>query len=184
MISPMRAITVSTDSDQLGRVLRRVSRRLEDLTPALERIGGMVRASVVRNFELQGRPQWAPLSQTTRELRGAAGPILRRTTGAGGLAGSIAVTAGPRSVSVGTDAPHAALHHFGARKGAFGTVLARVPAHRRGGGARRPHEVKAHTRRLRVPWGDIPARPFLTLTPGDRAAIMDALKEHIVKDTP
>ena len=161
----MRAITVSTDSDQLRRVLRRVSRRLEDLTPALERIGGVVRASVTRNHE----------TRTVRDVRGAAGPILRRTTGLKSLAGSIAVTVGSRSVTVSTDPA-------GAHKDGF--AMARVPAHQQESRAGRPAQVKAHTRRMRVPWGDIPVRPFVTLTPEDRAAIMTTLQEHIVKDTP
>lgn len=103
---------------------------------------------------------WAPLSLTTRIRRitkiasnfTQSGRIRARVSGdaqplrdTGRLAQSISVQAGPQSVDVGSNVEYAAVHQFGARKGAFG-------ANRRGSP---------------IPWGDIPARPFLPVDEND-----------------
>ena len=40
--------------------------------------------------------------------------------------------------------------------------------------------VKAHTKQMAVPWGDIPARPFLMVQPSDWADIKEVLQNHLL----
>ena len=60
-------------------------------------------------------------------------------------------------VIAGTNKVYAATHQFGAERGEFG-------ADRRG----RP-----------IPWGDIPARPFLGVGDEQRGIILEALNDHV-----
>ena len=70
---------------------------------------------------------------------------------------------GPDFVEIGTNKIYAAVMQFGAAKGAFGTDA--------GGSS--------------IPWGAIPARPFLGISDQDRtniAATVDEWLEGIVED--
>ena len=80
----------------------------------------------------------------------------------GYLRGNLAYRAGPDSVEVGSPSIYAGTHQFGAPAGSFGETATGRP----------------------IPWGDIPARPFLVdadgdLAPDDEAAIRDILLEHL-----
>lgn len=85
--------------------------------------------------------KWAALTDTTMDRRrGSSAQILSDT---GVLRGS--VFAGPEGTGavVGTEDIRAGTHQFGAKKGAYGTMKSGAP----------------------IPWGDIPARPFMPLDP-------------------
>lgn len=169
-------VVVVVDMGQLKADLAAMVARCADMTPAMKAVGQLVRTSVVRNFEEEGRPaKWAPLKPSTIKQRGAKGPILRRKGLAGGLAGSINVEAQRDRAVVGTDKPYAAVHQFGARKGQFGTVMAKVGPHSRTLPSGKIVNVRAHTRKTAVPWGDIPARPYLMVQDEDWPGIQEII---------
>jgi phage virion morphogenesis protein len=100
----------------------------------------------------------------------------------------------------GTDRPYGAVHQFGAKRGEFAIALPiKVKAHARRqpqrdvidkkgrrykGGVRYQSQgvgfVKEHIRHVAIPWGDIPARPWLGLSTDDEAAILSLLEEYLV----
>ncbi len=168
--------------DEISKKLRQIANRLDDMTPLMETIGETIRASIMLNFEKEGRPKkWAKHSALTKERRGANAKILRDQGYAGGLVSSVNVDAGKKSVAIGTNRVYAAVHQFGAKAGSFGTVQAQVKAHVRklkGGGT---SQVKAHTRTMRLPWGDIPARPFLMIQDKDVLKIGKLIEKYIIE---
>jgi phage gpG-like protein len=88
---------------------------------------------------------------------------------------SFAVEVSDDKVAVGTSVVYAGTHQFGAKKGSFGIKAVAVKAHRRINGS----DVRAHTRRVSLPWGDIPARPFLMLQDEDKSAIVEMIAKKL-----
>jgi phage virion morphogenesis protein len=113
------SIEVKIEDQEVKALIQRIQRRLSDLTPAMKIIGSIVRTSVMRNFEVGGRPRWKPLSPITLARR-KGNKILMRQGFAGGLAGSIHYKAEKDKAIVGTNKIYAAVHQFGARKGSIG----------------------------------------------------------------
>ena len=170
------------------KLLTDIQRRMGDLTPVMKIIGQIVRTSIVRNFEKGGRPtQWKPLSPATLTRRKGRAKILMDRGLGGGLAGSIHDRADKDKVTIGTNKIYAAVHQFGAKKGSFGTVEANIKAHVRKitqafGRSIKPRKITvgAHTRKMKLPWGDIPARPFMMVQPEDWDEIKESLNDFIL----
>lgn len=176
---PGATIDVSINDSGVKDMLRRVQARVRDMTPAFRIIGATVRTSIVRNFERQGRPtRWAPHSETTRARRGKDAMILRESSR---LMDSIHPTAYPDRVEIGTNVVYAATHQFGAKRGEFGTVEANVKSHMRKLASGKEVDVRAHTRKMVVPWGDIPARPFLMVQDEDWDEIREELADFLTR---
>ena len=178
-------IEIKVDDEQVNALFGRLQTRMNDLTPAMKVIGEIVRTSVVKNFEVGGRPRWKPLSPVTLARRKGS-KILYRQGPAGGLLGSIHYKADKDRVVIGTNKVYAAVHQFGAKKGSFGTVTETVKAHMRRitqafGRPVKPHKisVRAHTRQAKLPWGNIPARPYLMIQEEDWQEIRESLLEFI-----
>ena len=78
---------------------------------------------------------------------------------------------------VGTNRPYGAVQQFGAAMGEFGRysqVWRRT--------AYKPGDFRHHAgtqKGFPIPWGNIPARPFLGLSAQDRTQIRAILKRHI-----
>lgn len=171
------AITVSINDKEIKELLSRIQNNLVDPTPIMKIIGSTVRASIIRNFEKGGRPQkWKKHSSLTEKRRGAGAKVLMAQGFAGGLAGSINYSAKKDSVKIGTNKIYGAVHQFGAKKGSFGIVAANIKAHLRKG-----IKVKAHTRKMKLPWGNIPARPFLMVQNEDWSEIKDAVNTYLLR---
>jgi len=166
-------ITVKIDDSELKALLSHLQGGLEDLTPAMKTIGQVVRTSVIRNFEKGGRPRWA-VSQRVKNDGGVTLSESHR------LRNSINVQANKSSVAVGTNVAYAAVHQFGAEKGSFGVVTALVKEHIRNTKSGKPSKVRSHSRQAKLPWGDIPARPFLMVQDEDWKEIGEAIKDHLL----
>lgn len=183
----MTTLNITLDDNEIKRMLADIHSRISNLTPAMRIIGQIVRTSVVRNFEVGGRHRrWAQLSPATLAHRRGRRILMDRGMG-GGLAGSIHATAGRNSVTIGTNKIYASVHQFGARKGSFGEIAANVRAHIRSisqafGRTISPRRVtvRAHTRKMTLPWGNIPARPFLMVHPEDWDEIRESLNDYIL----
>jgi len=169
--------------DKVKELFAGMQRRMAGLTPAMKIIGETVRTSVIRNFEEGGRPRWKPLSPATLARRKGK-KILMRQGFAGGLAGSIHAKAYRDRAVVDTNKIYAAVHQFGAKKGSFGTVTARVREHVRRLASGKEVRVREHTRKTKIPWGDIPARPFLMVQDEDWEEIREALAGYITGVSP
>ena len=151
-------ITVEIDDAQVRRALSRLAAAVADMTPAMDDVGHhLVNTTRQRFFDEQapdGTP-WAPLSPVTqRRQKRNAGKIL---TEEGTLRGGIAHQPGPDGVDVGASIIYAGVHQFGARKGAFGATSKGGP----------------------IPWGDIPARPFLGLSDDDEEEIAEIIADYL-----
>ncbi|MCX8016390.1 MAG: phage virion morphogenesis protein [Rhodocyclaceae bacterium] len=157
-------IRIDIDDREVRQALERLQQRVSDLTPAMREIAMELEARALTRFETErdpaGRP-WQPLSPVTLARKKGRGGILYQT---GDLRGSITSRAGRdfAEVGAGGNVPYAATHQFGAKKGQFGQG-------KRGG---------------KIPWGDIPARPFLPVTAdgklyGDKSVILEIIRKHI-----
>ncbi|WP_051327184.1 phage virion morphogenesis protein [Desulfatibacillum aliphaticivorans] len=163
---------ISVDDAEVAGLLGKLLQRLGDLTPVMEVIGEIVHASILRNFEVGGRPAWQGLSDVTISRRIAEkkwpGQILVRS---GELMRSISYQAFPDKVVLSANSIKAATLHFGARKGQFGQKVVRVKSFTRRDGVK----VSSHNRKTTLPWGDIPARPFMMVQPEDWGEIRESL---------
>jgi len=181
------SLDITIKDQRIKRLLGGIQRRMGDLTPAMKIIGQIIRTSIVRNFEKGGRPaKWTPLSPATKARRKGRKILMDQGMG-GGLAGSIHARADKDSVTIGTNKIYAAVHQFGADKGSFGTVEAKIKMHMRkitqafGRPVKsRKVVVRTHTRKTKLPWGNIPARPFIMVQPEDWDEIRESLSDFIM----
>lgn len=175
----MNGITLTIDDTEVRRLLAGLRERGGNLRPALNVAATMMQQAVRNNFAQGGRPRWLPLKSRD-------GPPLRDT---GRLMNSLTREATQTEARVGTNVVYAAVHHFGAAKGSFGTFLHQVKPHQRiinqafGRRLRFPvaTSVGSHIRRAKLPWGDIPARPFMMLEDTDVTDIRDMLARWIME---
>ncbi len=149
------------DLDGLGEVQRRfnaLARAGQDLTTATSEIGERLLKSTKARFRTQtdptGKP-WAPLSPVT--LARKAKNRDKILTEYAYLSGNLVYQAGPNFLEVGSPSKYAGTHQFGAPQGAFGKNRRNAP----------------------IPWGNIPARPFLGLSDDDRTAIHQTILNFI-----
>lgn len=183
-------INLRVDDRELLAALRALQTRLGDLTPIFRELGEMLLNSTRDRFRSQTAPDgspWAALSPAYQaRKRKHKDKIL---TLDGRLRGTLAYQAGPDTLRIGTPLVYGATHQFGAAKGSFGTVTARIKAHTRKVKSRDLYQgrrrlaqgvafVKAHTRRLPIPWGNVPARPFLDLSAADRKLVLTVLHDR------
>jgi len=152
--------TVELDHQRLQGALRKVEWAVGDLAPLMRGIAAELLSQTEENFESEGRPDWADLSNVTTERRAKNGnwPGQMLQISAAGLAASVTSRATDSSALVGSNKPYAAMMHFGGEKSDF------------------PHL-----------WGDIPGRPFLpmdvegVIQPEAEEAILDLAVTHLAK---
>ena len=175
-------INITVEARDIASLLLKVQKRLGDLTPAMQIIGEIVQASTLRNFEVGGRPAWRSLSDITVRQREAQkkwpGQILVRS---GDLMRSISYKAEPDKVVLSANKVYAAVHQFGAKKGAFGQKAVRVKEFMRQSATGKKTKVRAHERKTSLPWGNIPARPFMVVQPEDWEEIRESLKDFLAQ---
>lgn len=152
---------ISVDNREVLSALGGLQARLSDLQPAMRDIGDDIKAEVDNAFRSGQSPYgepWAPLSPVTIARRRKNSSVPLRDTGR--LANSISVFADAHSVTVGTNVEYASTHQFGARRGEFGKTRRGNP----------------------IPWGSIPARPFMPLDglpPSLESEVLDTISHHL-----
>ena len=144
-------LEIVVDDAQLQRALADLSAAVVDTTPLMRDIGEHLLNTTRERFVDQTAPDgtpWAPLSATTkgRKKRNRNKVLTER----GFLRGNLTYQTAPQSVVIGSPSIHAGTHQFGAERGAFGATS-------RGGA---------------IPWGAIPARPFLGLSSADADEVL------------
>ena len=149
-------LEIKVESNTITPALNALAAKLGNLSPLMKDIAGIMEAGVEDNFDRQGIPAWDALSPVTikrREKQGKwPGKMLQVT---GQLASSVTSDFDAGSAVVGTNDVRAKTLHFGANKGAFGKTKRGAP----------------------IPWGNIPARPFMALSAGAIGDITRAIRE-------
>lgn len=167
------------EGEAITALFARIRARLSDLTPVMQDIGeqqiGATRARFLAGQAPDGSV-WAPKSPATMAAQAARGdrPDPRPLIGPSKrLSSEIAYRVGPggSNVTVGSSLIYAAVQQFGAAQGQFGAQMGRT----------KPSEKRKASQDyfFPIPWGDIPARPFLGLSDQDRTDIADILTEWL-----
>ena len=158
-------IQIELTDEEVTAALERLSRSLLDTTPVMQDIGELLVRSTKKRFPEGDAPdgsKWLPKSATTLAAYQARGDRMdfRPLFGPSGrLSSEIFYEVGPggSSVEIGSNLIYAGVMQFGAAQGAFGTTARGSP----------------------IPWGDIPARPFLGLSEEDRTNILATITEWL-----
>lgn len=161
-------INVELKDEDVQRALQQAARALTDMTPLMQELGEMLVESTKARFPKGVGPDgetWAPKSQVTidayrrREAKGQNTHLdFRPLFGPSGMLFSqIHYEATADSIEIGSNMIYAAVMQFGAAKGAFGK------------------DSRGHS----IPWGNIPARPFLGISATDRGNIVAAVEEWL-----
>lgn len=144
--------------------LRRAANEMTNTRLLMRSVAGIMFRAVEDNFEQEGRPKWKDLHPGTkqgRHLQGTwPGKILQRS---GSLASSIVQDFDGTRAIVGTNKIYGPIHQFG--------------------GKTKAHVIKARNKRalsfggivvrqVNHPGSNIPARPYLRLTPRDMRDIV------------
>lgn len=157
-----KIIEIDVVTKEIDDLSKRIAQKGADASPVTREIAAIMHEAVDQNFEKEGRPAWPPLKPSTIKRREKAGTWpghVLRTGGQAGLQASVSEKSDATSAEVGTNKVYAGTHQFGARKGKYGRTKRGAP----------------------IPWGDIPARPFLKLTDEDEEDIKDALQKFLDK---
>ena len=154
-------VSLVVEAKGIGEVERRLGALVQagaDLTPAMEDIGEHLLRTTRDRFVEEEDPEgsaWHPLSEATKARKKRnIDKILTRD----GYLRDIVYRASRDSVEVGSPRIYAGTHQFGAEKGSFGTTERGSP----------------------IPFGEIPARPFLGLSDDDRDEIGELIREFIL----
>lgn len=156
-------IRVELKEDGISQGLDRLVRALSDLSQPMADIGEGLLHSTNERFKTGTAPDgspWAPKSPVTlaryadQGTPGLTSPLIGESKT---LSTTISVESGRDFVAIGSNAIQSAVMQFGAAQGAFGATG-------RGGP---------------IPWGDIPARPYLGLSAEDRSMVLDVIDEWL-----
>lgn len=164
-------ITVEINEEEITRALARVSAALTDMTPLMQDIGDLMVDSTRENFkdgtDPDGNP-WAPKSATTLEAyrrRGDGQPTRPLIGPSRTLSTTINAEPSTDRVAWGSNVIQAAVMQFGAGAGEFG--------------ARAGLDKNGREFFMPIPWGAIPARPYLGVGQGDTDAIIATIEEYL-----
>lgn len=152
---------IGVDDEPVRDALARLLAAGEDLTPAMDAIGGALVLSTEERFEFERAPGGSPWPPSIRALL-TGGKTLSES---GRLGDSITHEADSDSVRVGTNVRYAKTHQFGAtiRAKTAKTLAFFIP----GLGWRRKVSVR------------IPPRPFLGIDDDDRGRIGEELTDYL-----
>lgn len=165
--------SVEFKSEAAETALRQLETHLGDLSEVMNEIGEEMLTTTERRFlegiAPDGTP-WAPKSPTTMKAYAKRGwtvdprPLFGPNPSGVPMRQTIFHSYGPDHLELGTNAIQAAVMQFGAAKGAFGS-----------------YEVNLGDRTVTasIPWGDIPARPFLGFSDEDEANILSLVADYL-----
>lgn len=164
-------ITVKINEEEITRALARVSAALTDMTPLMQGIGEFMVESTNQNFrdgtDPDGTP-WAPKSPATLEAyrrRGDGQPTRPLIGTSKALSTTINAEPSADRVAWGSNVIQAAVMQFGAEAGEFG--------------ARAGLDKNGREFFMPIPWGAIPARPYLGVGDEDTDAIVATIEEYL-----
>ncbi|RKR66331.1 phage virion morphogenesis protein [Acidovorax sp. 94] len=159
--------------------------RAKDMRPVLKQIGADMQESTIQRFSTATAPDgsaWAPNSAVTLArysamfarkkdgglTKGSASKLANKKPGTGetrALGTTINYQIqGDDAVAIGSPLIYAGTFHYGAKSGEFGFGFY---ATREGS--------------FPLPWGDVPARPFLGASDDDKANIVDLVNSYLME---
>lgn len=151
----MSVFTVELVDDDLDAALARLRAGMEDMSEVTSEIGEFLAESHQQRIERSlGAPDgtaWALNSPFTKTRDP------RPLVDSGEMVKDINYQSGPDFAEVIATGKQVRTMQYGAAKGAFGQTASGRP----------------------LPWGDIPARPFMGLSQSDRDGISEALREWL-----
>jgi phage virion morphogenesis protein len=164
-------ITVQINEDEITQALDRVALALTDMTPLMQDIGELMVDSTRENFkdgtDPDGTP-WAPKSAATLDAyrrRGDGQPTRPLIGPTRTLSTTINAEPSADRVAWGSNVIQAAVMQFGAQAGEFGARIGR--------------DKNGRDFMMSIPWGDIPARPYLGVGQNDIDAIVATVEEYL-----
>lgn len=164
--------TVEIKDEAVTAALMRLSAAVGDKLPLMQEIGDILVDSTKQRFGAGVSPEgvkWAPKSPTTLAAYGARKSNridIRPLFGPSGmLSRQIFSEAQSDQVEVGSNRVYAAVMQFGAAQGEFGAFI---------GKDKRGRDHFHH-----LPWGNIPARPFLGISEQDTVNITGAISDWL-----
>ena len=156
-------ITLTLDDEALKRQLGDLIGRLSHPAPALRSIGEELQRTTQERFD-QGQKQapdgtpWARNAPVTIARKGRDNPLYQR----GNLQNTIRYQLrGATGVEVGTNLVYGAAQQFGMVKGYAGRTRRGAP----------------------IPWGNVPARPYLGLSADDETEVVRILRDYLERQT-
>ena len=153
-------VTITVDDNDVMQGLRKLQERIGNLKPVFIEIGKHLERTTDARFDSMTAPdgsKWEALKPSTKAQKKFPGKILQES---GILRDSLHYVADANSLEFGTDRAYGAIHQFGAKKGDFGQNKRGNP----------------------IPWGDIPARPYLGLSNEDFEEINQIIADHLGGD--
>ena len=171
-------IQLKFDNAQVKSALRDLLSKTQDTRPLMQELGEHLAESTKQRFARSEGPdgeKWAANSDTTigkhlgktkgnyKKKGGLSAKGKRRKAGKKPLIGeskqlrNVHYRARKSELELGSRAIYAGVQQFGASKGAFGRTKRNGP----------------------IPWGDIPARPFLGFSDDDRSVILDTIRRYV-----
>ena len=156
-------LTIKFDGKTVQSALAQTIAAIENPRPMLLKIGEELAESTMQRFPQGAGPDgvpWAKKSAVTiaRHPRGGTRPLIGESRM---LSTSISFAVEGNAVVVGSNAVQAGVQQFGAPAGSLWR-----------GKDRRGRNAMA-------PWGDIPARPFLGVSPADEQTILEVVAEYL-----
>lgn len=152
-------IRIQIDDRAVLDALRRLQAAGADLRPALYDIGEYLIFSTKRRFGEGKAPDgtpWAPNRPATLARKRGSKPLIGESKR---LGNEFDYLIGANRLEFGSSVEYAAVQQLGARKGQFGTTRRGSP----------------------IPWGNIPARPFLGLSDADSNKVTEILNEYLAR---
>lgn len=156
----MTETKIEFDTSQADALLKQLAAQLTDMTSVMDQIGEILIASTKDRFQQGVAPSgaaWAPNTAATLARKRGSKPLIGESRS---LSTLIAYEARPDGVSWGSNLIYAAVQQLGAGKGLFGSMANGSP----------------------IPWGDIPARPFLGVSEADEAGIVTTIEAFLQPD--
>jgi phage gpG-like protein len=153
--------SIMYNTDTLDHALAAVAAAVSDMTPVMDAIGELLLVSAqdrMRDGEQPDGAPFVPRAQTTLDRYAKLGLTFGAPLNVSGdMRNTLFYEADQDSVEYGSNALQAAVMQFGAAKGAFGKT-SNGPS---------------------IPWGTIPARPFIGLSDEDQDNIIAELEEWL-----
>lgn len=169
-------IRQNVTTDQITKALAGLVAAYDDLEPLYQDFGEFMLESTKQNFVAGTSPDgtpWAPKSMATMEAyrrseaKAANGPVpTRPLIGVSkALSTTISYEVDPQGVNWGSNQIYAAVMQMGAQAGQFGARIGK--------------DKNGRDFFMSIPWGDIPARPFLGIGPDDETGLMEIIEEFL-----
>jgi phage virion morphogenesis protein len=152
-------IKIEVDNRRIKAALKRLADAGKDLEPALRDIGEYMINATKERFARSEAPDgtsWEPNMPSTLSRKKGDKPLIGESKR---LSSEISYALAGDEVEIGSSLEYAAVQQFGADKGEFGYTSRGAP----------------------IPWGDIPARPFLGISDADEQEILAIIGDHIMK---